>query len=418
LLTDIYTMPDIKFNPSTTLSEGVKSSATHQAHASPNIQSGNLTGLTRPGSGNFIYKNRTAELSALNQSGFVSSFPSDKSSSLSQRAKAAISVSEIHNCLRQHTNLSARAHLQMEQLHGMQLNSHPEQLADVMQKTVRALRLHTHETREFAGALRTYRETNGGFYLMNIHSMGFQRLADYVAARNVGKAEPDTTSDFLCDFIDGYNALPHIAEHDEVTESDENLIQIRFETELKPATKALVNFIKKIEPIFDVTLMKGARGDDDPSSTQVNGPKLLKSVLQGDGIRFNGFLSTTSHYGEALRFADSDTKDMYGLGEPQFIVDLNSDSNESEILRRELLRALDSNECKESQSSILYVFKADNVLAVSANAVEEALAFQNSDLVQDENEILVAPGHVFLPEQVVRNQQGFLIIGTLRQPER
>lgn len=264
------TMPDIRSSPS--LSTGHSTiGATHQTQATLTPQPARAQGVSKPGCGVLRFNDERLELRALNQSGFVSGFRSDKCALLRERSERAIPFSDIQNCWAQKAQLSARAHAQMEQLHTVQLNNHPQQLHGVMNATYRQINRHPEKALGFARALQMYREANGGFYLMNIHAMKFEKLSDYVAARDTGKTEPDTVSDFLFHFCDGYNPLPHHLNGEEITERDQNIIQGRFDNEYKWAAETLIDSMHNAETLSDVVLMKGVGGEDDASSTQVNG---------------------------------------------------------------------------------------------------------------------------------------------------
>ncbi|MCF5167542.1 hypothetical protein GIW45_26790 [Pseudomonas congelans] len=137
-------------------------------------------------------------------------------------------------------------------------------------------------------------------------------------------------------------------------------------------------------------------------------------MLEGDSLFFNGFLSTTSSFEAAMDFTGKLA--TTGLGNPLYTIDLTSNDPKDEVLRRDAIRALERRKCQDSSKSILYLMKASNVAGISVNATERA-ANPNSDrghTLDKEDEILLAPGHAFHPELIIRHDEGFAVIGVVQ----
>lgn len=133
---------------------------------------------------------------------------------------------------------------------------------------------------------------------------------------------------------------------------------------------------------------------------------LAQSLLQGQGLRFNGFLSTTSSYAVADNFLLSE------MGESIYSVDLTTNSDESEVLRRDALHTLNDSEFETE--NIMFSFIAQNAAGVSVRAIKNAAESEEAEQgVDTEDEILLVPGHYFIPEKVIRMENGFTVCGTL-----
>lgn len=64
--------------------------------------------------------------------------------------------------------------------------------------------------------------------------------------------------------------------------------------------------------------------------------------------------------------------------------------------------------------SLLFLFKANNAAGISVNATQHAANPGGGEhRLSGEDEILMAPGHYFVPEQIIRNKDGVALIGSL-----
>ncbi len=145
----------------------------------------------------------------------------------------------------------------------------------------------------------------------------------------------------------------------------------------------------------------------------------LHSMLEGDSLYFNGFLSTTSSFEAAMDFTGK--LSSIGFGNPRYTIDLTSNEprNEprNELLRRDAIPTLERGECHKSSKSVLYLMKTSNVAAIGVNATERA-ANPNSDrghAMSKKDEILLAPGHVH-PELLIRHDDGLQSSALFKPP--
>lgn len=358
--------------------------------------------IQQPGNGSVFINRQRTELSAINTSGFVSSFRTRAEQQITHRNKLAIPVSYAEKLLRgEIKDIANIATQDMQQIVASELNNYPEKMQQIQQKTLEHLAtLSGTESSDIYNALLTYQDVYGDNFLMNIASMGYTKLEDYLRAQDEKYNDPEEIEDFLHEFNDNY---------------DNNIIMDnlglryslgRLENELTGTTKTLDHFLHTAPRLNDIPLLKGSAGLNNSLSTQVDGNLLVKSLLQGQGLRFNSFLSTTSNYDVACRFCSSE------LGAALYSIDLTGTSDESEALRRKMLHDLASPD--SVTENILYFFKATNVAGISISTLKNALESDSvNKKLDNEDEILLAPGHYFIPEKIVRLQHGVAITGAL-----
>ncbi|SDO70529.1 hypothetical protein SAMN05216596_1011220 [Pseudomonas congelans] len=360
--------------------------------------------VMRPGAGMGIVKGQQVSMTPLCRSGFTSAFPTQRTSMMADRGRLAVSSRKTQQILANDAHLSQKAERDMHAISTLDLRS-----LDATYEVIS--RLSQHHIQRFSRqdidtiieALDDYQGPHGDNLLMNISAMGYPSLEHYL--HHTGVSGPQAVEQFIRDFTNRHD------DASDLSEDDIDEIRTRLAERLAEPTRILLEFIHSSPRLSDIPLLKGASGGDNPVTTQVNGVNTLLSALDGNAIHFNGFLSTTSNYDVALEF--SDIQNHEDLGRPMYTVDLNNNSEESEILRRDALRAVQSNEC--GTDSILYYFKSSNVAGISVNATK-ASAYPNvaPDHLATEDEILLNPGHFFQPEQVVLYSEGVAMIGSLQ----
>ncbi|QJT82644.1 hypothetical protein C0557_22475 [Kosakonia sp. MUSA4] len=286
-----------------------------------------------------------------------------------------------------------------------ELNQYPNKLAQLQQKTLEHVGSFSgDDIGDIYSALLAYQDLYGDNYLMNIACLGYTKLDEYLRNQDDVFKKHENINYFLKKFNIKY---------------DDNIIMDelglkyslgRLENEIVGQAKVLDHFLKTAPRLSGVTLFKGAGGLDQPLSTQVNGSLLAQSLLHGQGLRFNGFLSTTSSYEVADNFCFSE------IGGPLYTIDLTTNSDESEVLRRDALHFLQDDDLEVE--NIMFSFRAKNVAGVSVKSIKNAAeSGESANALDDEDEILLAPGHSFTPEKVVRMENGFTVIGTLTYEE-
>ena len=241
---------------------------------------------------------------------------------------------------------------------------------------------------------------------MNISAMGYQSLESYLQSRDSQYHDSKKVDDFVADFADRYGALTGMDDSEE--EIDE--LKTRLAERLTEPSHLLQQFIHTAPRLPGGPLLKGATGGDNPVTTQLDGTKTLHAILSGHAINFNGFLSTTSDHSTAMEFGGTDTTSA--LGNPEYTIDLTKDSEESEVLRRAALQDLQRGNI--DTNAWLFLFKTHHVAGISLNATEEITSPGFTSHESKEDEILLAPGHYFQPEQVIRNSRGIAVIGSLK----
>ncbi|ANI81290.2 hypothetical protein [Kosakonia oryzae] len=342
----------------------------------------------------------------MNSTGFVSSFPSPVERRMLHRSKLAIPSRYAERLLKgEISNIAETARRHMRLIVDSELNRFPSKMAELKQKTLEHVGSFSgDDIGNIYSALLAYQDLYGNNYLMNVACLGYKKLDDYLHDLDEKYKDPTKINAFLEIFNDKYN--------DTVIMDELGLkySRERLENEIIGQAQILDHFLKTAPRLSGVSLLKGAGGLDEPLSTQVHGSLLAQSLLYGQGLRFNGFLSTTSSYEVADNFCFSE------IGDPLYAIDLTNNSDESEVLRRDTLHAL--NDVDFETENILFSFNAHNVAGVSVKSIKNAAESEESaNALDDEDEILLAPGHSFTPEKVVRMENGFIVIGTLTYEE-
>lgn len=362
---------------------------------------------SQPGNGIRSVHGRPAQMQAMNQTGFTSSFSTSNTLAIANRGRIQISLNSVNNILSQKERLAQHARNTMQAVSQLDLNHFPTLNQSVkglskshMQRVSPALRMDVKE------AITDYQSPYGDNFLMNISVMGYQSVQHFLQSQDQKFTDDTEVNEFIEDFAYQYGALSGLdSPQEELAE-----LADRLEGRLAEPAALLKNFLRTGPRISNLPLLKGATCGDNPVTTQLNGEKVLTAVLNGHALYFNTFLSTTTGYKTALEFSGKmpDT----ALGNAIYTVDLTQNTEESEVLRRDALRDLASN--KMNTGSVLFYFKTQNATGVDLQAVKQILdPNPTSNPINDEDEVLLSPGHYFQPEQIVRNESGVALIGSL-----
>ncbi len=369
----------------------------------------------RPGNGVGTIHGHSVDMAALNQSGQMSAFRTMNTRRIESRGQMPINPAQTQALLSDELRLSQAAEQMMAAITQNDLRHFPPQKI-VLEQQSRAHMLATSSDnqKEVRAALEFYQSKFGDNILMNISRMGYQTLPDFLKACDNDYHDDDNIDDFVENFGLKYSVFNEVEDSDEEEveeyEDDKAALKSRIEDTLTGPSQALDAHLSQAPRIHNTPLLKGATGGDNLDSTQVNGDALLKSVLEGKAIRFNGFLSTSADYKQVLDFCGRTERSM--LGRPLMTIDLSSDAPDQEILRRHALQLLARGQC--DTGSIIYHMNAQGAAGVSLNATKNA--DQEADLadhLDHEDEILMATQHYLVHQRLVINEDGIAITGSL-----
>lgn len=363
---------------------------------------------SQPGNGIRNVHGRPAQMQAMNQTGFTSSFSTPNTATIANRGRIPIRLNSARNILNQKEYLALNASNTTRAISQLDLNHFPA-LNQTMKDSSKACmeREHPARRRDIKDAINDYQSTCGDYFLMNISAMGYQSLQFFLQSQDQKFINEVEVNEFLEEFADRYEALSGLDSREE--ELDD--LADRLEGRLAEPADLLKNFLNTAPRISNIPLLKGAGGGDNSVTTQLDGQKVLTAVLNGQALYFNTFLSTTTDYRTALEF--SGDMPETAQGNAIYTVDLTQNSVESEVLRRDALHDLENNAM--NTGSILYYFKTQNATGVDVQAAKQVVdPNPNSNLIHDsEGEVLLPPGHYFQPEQIVRSEDGVALIGSL-----
>lgn len=377
----------------------------HQPAGSAQTSSSQST-PSQPGTGVGYVHGQSVQMTAMNQTGFTSAFSTPRTASLAQRRHMPINPRYAESVLSQKQRLAEEARNTMQAISQLDLNHHPALNQNIKNLSKAHMQSVAADKRsDVVDAITDYQAAHGDFFLMNVSVTGYQSLQQFLKSRSHEFNDEEKVDEFIEEFACRYGALVGI--DDEEEELDE--LKDRLEGRLAEPAKLLKDFLSAGPDISNVPLLKGASGGDNPVTTQLNGKDVLQAVLNGKALNFNSFLSTTTGYNTALEFCGKMPQE--GLGNPLYTVDLTKNSEESEILRRDALRELAND--KLETGSLLFYFKTQNSTGVNIAAAQELVDPEANNHMNSEDEVLLAPGHYFQPEQIVRNEDGVALIGTL-----
>lgn len=371
--------------------------------------------VAAPGAGQAFVQGRRVELCPISTSGLISAFAHNGSRAIAERGARAYSVGQVQQVFAMRGQLAAQAQREMQQLYGMSLERQPQAKQHIEALSHASIMQATHgEQREIAQGLEFYLGAQGDNLLMSIAAMGYACLDDYLQARDEAFRNPENVRAFLDEFALLRGLISLDSDSDSDDEDDDSILDdlgTRLESVLSQPAQALCQHLQRGERLADqLPLIKGIIGTDNHVTTQVDGRKLIESAMNGHAIHFNGLLSTTSSPAVGLEFCGRTPQS--GLGAPLYHVDLNNaQSDVAEVLRRETLnmRADD-----DAFNSIYLVMNTNGVTGVSVGATREALAPGSLNARERaEDEILLPPGYFFQAEKVIRNTDGFAVIGQL-----
>ncbi|QVX17478.1 hypothetical protein [Pseudomonas congelans] len=362
----------------------------------------------KPGNGFARVQGQMVPMTSLNESGFSSAFPTRANSTIAQRGRLGINPQQAQRLLSHREQLAAEARQAMDHLVSSELNNFPQAKQHVDHLSQQHYnRVPSHFKNEISEALDDYQGSHGDNVLMNVAAMGFPDIHTYLKSRDDAFEDEAEVDEFMTAFGHHYSAFTGMEDEQEELED----LKSRVDDRLKDPTRQLVQYLHNAPRLPDgVPLIKGVTGGDNPITTQVDGRKTLGFALQGCALNFNGFLSTSSKYAAAVDFAGKMPSTV--LGSPEYVIDLTKNDEKNEILRRHALRELHAGNI--DTGSMLFLFKTKNSAGVSVNATQQAANPNGGEhRLSSEDEILLAPGHFFVPEQVIVNKDGVAYMGSL-----
>ncbi|WP_157032605.1 hypothetical protein [Erwinia typographi] len=357
-----------------------------------NASSSSHSVSARPGNGISRVHGQQVAMTALNQSGQMSAFRTGNTRRIESRGQMPINPARAQELLADEQRLSHAAEQMMAAITQNDLNHFPPQkIALDQQSRAHMLATSPAHRQGIREALDFYQSKSGDNVLMNISRMGYQTLPEFLKACDNDYHDDDNIDDFVENFGLKYSVLNEVEDSDdeeevEDYEDDKAALKSRIEDTLSGPSQTLDAHLSQAPRIHNTPLLKGATGGDNLDSTQVNGNALLKSVLEGKAIRFNGFLSTSAEFKQAIDFCGRTERSV--LGKPIMTIDLNSDAPEQEVLRRHALQLLERGQC--DTGSILYHMEAQGAAGVSLNATKQENSAGHLD---HEDEILMASQH-------------------------
>jgi len=374
------------------------------------VQQGALlpTRLTRPGEGLAIAGGMQVQLKPVSSAGFTSAYATPFANEISRRARVPLSASQARTLLANKDYLRDQAEALAASIKTTTLNDLPHSKQIIHAQTKEYIEsLPISIKSELSEAIDRYQEAYGDNFFMNLACMGFKSLPEFLQHLPPSEGSQSTDLDeFVEEFGHHYGAFTGMVSEEEEMEA----LRMRLEDTLQEPSLILKDVLHHSPAIDGVPLLKGATSGDNPVTTRVQGDELLNSVLSGESIHFNSFLSTTSSYHVAMQFCGRMASS--GMGEAQYTVDLTKNDAENEILRRQLKKDLESGNV--DSGSILLYMKSNNALGISINAAKVALGHAQ-DRMDSEDEILLSPGHSLHPEQVIKCEDGLIVIGDLKR---
>ncbi|WP_439852108.1 hypothetical protein [Pseudomonas syringae] len=359
--------------------------------------------VARPGNSTAIVGGHRVPVTAVNQTGFTSAFATSQTVCITQMAQRGIPLNFARQVLSQRQLLAQAAERDKAYILSSQLNNFPAERSRIEQVSLQHFRRYSPAQGErIVDALHTYQQDYGDNYLMNISSMGYRSLTQYLQSLHPRYNSESEVNNFIRDFARHYDV-------GELGREELDLHKHHIERTLAPQAALLQQFIHAAPRISGVSLLKGAVGNDELFTTQLNGHSALQALLSGNSLQFNGFLSTTSRAGAAIEFSSVD--DRRELSRARYTVDFSKSDAASEVLRRQAMRELQEGQI--DPASIFFRFKADRVAGISVDAIQDAHNAAMTLSGAGEQEILLNPGHHFHPEKIVMLEQGFAVSGTL-----
>ncbi len=376
--------------------------------------------VSAPGCGHIRVHNELISITALNTSGLTSTFSTINSRRINLLNNMGLKPMILKSIDKKKPSLAAEAKKDMDAIADSEMNNSPHIKNEVKELTLTHMGTLSKELQfELLKATVIYQNTYGDNFLMNISVMGYQSLEHYLQSRDGQEHSSSKVEDFVAAFSYHYkyndndnldkikSALPG---YFKFNDNALDFVKTRIEDTLAAPAQLLQKFIHSAPRISEGHLLKGMEGRNNSLSTQVNGRETLYAILNGNALHFNGFLSTTADHATAMRFAVHSFPHP-NLGNPIYTIDLTEKaSQESEMLRRLVLAKLSTGDI--STSSILLSFKADHVAGISLNTLQDISGYHTS--LREEDEILLAPGHYFLPQKVIINDEGIAVTGVLK----
>lgn len=358
---------------------------------------------TKLGNGIALINQQRVHMTAMNQSRFIAAFFLPSNRNIVNQNKLPISSSQYRKIATEKERFSQQTQSYMQEIINTDLEHEPDNQQKITQITKECVqRFSSDQMKEIIESLNEYQGDDGSHIMMNIGAMGYPSLTHYFQA--TGDYQPrQSMESFIGSFLGMYESYYEDLSEDEQREE----VKTRLSDRLSQPVETLRHFLDCCSPLSGVPLLKGVKGGNNPVTTQVDSDKLIRHILIGEAIHFNGFLSTSPSYKEASEFAGD--VNITGFGKPQYTIDLTSSSVESEVLRREALKDILEKNC--DTYSLLFYFKTHHVSGVDIRTLHEKNMVFNR--FNSENEILLAPGHYMIPEKLLKNEKGWVIIGSL-----
>lgn len=294
------------------------------------------------------------------------------------------------------------------------LNNDPARLKDLQSKTRDAIaRFATHSEHPFKDelteAMFNYVSPSTGYYtLMNGILAGHTALDDFLKARDPQLYADDAAVEEYCeDHIQRFKGADDDEDEDESEEYRFTATDLKsvFDSDLQEQTSALNDFLAKDGiDLTGITLAHGVEtgADCEKFSVGVNGKAYLTAFIEGHLLHYKSFLSTTTNLETALDFTGATNFKGKLLG----TVDLADNSERGTLRKQALLATLNDPSNHIDDKSV--------VLMVEGNRARGAfLGPETTEHKLNEQEVLLPPGHVVIPQRVIMGEQYYVLIGEI-----
>lgn len=375
----------------------------------------------RPGGGLRVVQGALVQLEPLSQTGFYSSFDTPFSRQLAVRATARIHEDELFALNANEGAVRAGARQDMVVIHRSMLSEMPATAELIARDSVAAALQHPSFSVEYIQeAIDHYRNEFGDNFYMNVAAMGFAKIPEYLDAMwpdfplypELDKARGRELA-FCKMHAAQYGAALELQDPGDVEGALSRLHDMQLHATV------FSDFLRSgDQPISRVTVAKGMKGGNDPTTTQLSGLDFMKAAYSGKGILFNWFLSSSSNIESAAQFSGKFEAQFSQA--PLYTVDFTNHSPMHELLRRQSMADLEHGKCAEAIDSIIVVFQTLGAMGKDINAACQTDRRDRTltEMETKEAELTFAPGHCMHPRQIIRSHHGFVIVASLEDSLR
>lgn len=318
------------------------------------------------------------------------------------RANTAWSVGFNPASLLSPADKKREAQRHLHHLAGNLLSQHPERLEAIKAATLEGITRFTqgdvHRLRQLHTAFNSYVSDSGYHVFMNAILEGHKELTDFLQPMGLYHTKEDIEA-YCKAFIDEYGEISHFEPED---------LKDAFRDDLQEETQALRDFLEQEGvPLNGITLAHGVMTgeDSESSSVAVNGEGYMKAFIEGDPVLYKSFFSTTADLDTALNFASKAVMlDMASLsGTAIDTLDLK-DQTPIGLAQRQEYHAHIAADDLDRKALLVFAKGADG---------QGNFLWPGITNFHDEQEMLLGPDHVLVPERIIRGQDYYVLVAEL-----